>query len=96
MAEMGARTDWANEETYWRNKYRDRPYVRPGQNYDAFGPAYRFGYEATDRYPGKSWSDVESHLQGDWDRYEHRGQSTWSQIKGAVRDAWDRVTGHHK
>ncbi len=33
-------------------------------------------------------------LQRDWDRFEHRGQSTWEHMKAAVRDAWDRVTGH--
>ena len=88
------RTDWANEETYWRNNFRQRPYVAAGQSYDSFGPAYRFGYEATGRYRGKSWRDVESDLGRDWTRYEHRGQSTWEQMKNAVKDAWDRVTGN--
>jgi len=93
MAEMGAGTDWEEEETYWRDNYRQRPYVNPGQNYESLRPAYRFGYDATDRYQGRSWNDVETDLQRDWNRYEHRGQSTWEQIKSAVRDAWDRVTG---
>jgi len=94
MAQTLGRKDWATEEMYWRDNYRQRPYVGPNHNYDSFAPAYRFGYEAPERYSGTSWNAVESALQRDWDRYEHRGQSTWEQIKGAVRDAWDRVTGN--
>jgi hypothetical protein len=92
MAQTGARKAWAEEESYWRQNYRNRPYAQ-GQDYDAFAPAYRFGYEASDRYQGKSWNDVEADLSRDWDRYENRGQSTWEQMKSAVRDAWERMTG---
>ena len=94
MTDIGRRSDWTTEEAYWRENYRGRPYVQPGQDYDFYRPAYRFGYEATDRYQGKNWNDVEANLRRDWDRYEDRGQSTWEQIKSAVRDAWDRMTGN--
>ena len=92
MADVASRS-WTDEEKYWRENYKNRPYAS-GQTYETFGPAYRFGYDATDRYRGKSWTDVEPDLGRDWDRYEHRGQSTWQQMKNAVKDAWDRVTGN--
>ena len=79
---------------YWRENYKRRPYFEAGRDYDYYSPAYQFGYEATDRYTGKNWNDVESTLQRDWDRYEHRGQSTWESIKSAVKDAWDRMVGN--
>ena len=93
---MATRTqhDWASEETYWRENYKRRPYFESSRDYDFYGPAYRFGYDATERYPDKQWHDVEHDLRRDWDRYEDRGTSTWEQIKNAVRDAWDRVTGN--
>ena len=59
----------------------------------AAGDGYRYGFEAANRYEGRSWNEVESDLSRSWDKYEHRGNSTWEQIKDAVRDAWDRVTG---
>ena len=65
MAEVRSRSDWTKEEKYWRDNYRQRPYVSPDQSYDSWGPAYRFGYDATDRYEGKSWNDVESDLRRD-------------------------------
>jgi hypothetical protein len=88
-------TDWNAEDTYWRTNYRTRPYASTGgRDYDYYKPGYRYGFDAASRYQGRRWEEVESELGRDWDRYEHRGQSTWQQMKDAVRDAWDRVTGN--
>jgi hypothetical protein len=85
-----ATLEWTDEDAYWRNNYKQRPYA--GSNaYDYWQPAYRYGYESAQKYHGKNWEDVESDLRSGWDRYEHRGTSTWENVKGAVRDAWDRM-----
>jgi hypothetical protein len=94
MANVGTPTDWKTEDAYWRQNYARRPYVEAGRGYDYYSPAYRFGFDASERYRGKAWNDVEPDLEREWDRYEFRGQSTWAQIKNAVRDAWDRVVGN--
>ncbi len=94
MADIN-RSAWNDEDTYWRSNYRSRPYGSSAdRDYDFYQPGYRYGYEAANRYHGRSWSDVESDLSRDWNSYQHRGNSTWDQIKDAVRDAWDRVTGN--
>jgi hypothetical protein len=86
---------WNDEDTYWRENYRSRPYASSGdEDYDYYRPAYRYGYDAAGRYSGRNWSDVESDLSRDWQSYDARGTSTWEQVKGAVRDAWDRLTGN--
>lgn len=82
---------WEDEDAYWRDNYRQRPYG--SGEYSAFQPGYRFGYESAQRYQGRGWDDIESDLSREWDDYEYRGSSTWEQVKSAVRDAWDRVTG---
>jgi hypothetical protein len=85
--------DWNEEDTYWRENYKTRPYA--GTNdYNYYRPGYRYGYESAYRYTGKTWDEVEKDLRRGWDKVEYRGQSTWESIKMAVRDAWDRVTGH--
>jgi hypothetical protein len=91
----GTTLDWTTEDEYWRKNFENRPYVGQNRNYDAWRPAYRYGYESAQRYSGKRWEDVENDLRTGWDRYEHRGdnRSTWEQIKAAVRDGWDRLTG---
>jgi len=94
MANIKTRSDWRTEDAYWRENYKGRPYYQSGYDYEDYGPAYRFGYDASDRYSGKQWNDVERDLERDWGSYEQRGQSTWEQIKAAVRDAWDRMVGN--
>jgi hypothetical protein len=95
MADTNPRTAWNDEDTYWRENYRRRPYASSaGREYDFYQPGYRYGYEAANRYTNRTWNDVEADLSKDWNSYQHRGSSTWEQIKDAVRDAWDRVTGN--
>jgi hypothetical protein len=94
MADIGTRSDWTTEEAYWRDNYRKRPYYEYGSEYEYYSPAYRFGYDATDRYRGRNWKDVEADLERDWNSYEYRGQSTWQQMKNAIKDAWDRMVGN--
>ena len=93
MANIRTRNDWTSEELYWRDHYTQRPYFEVGRDFDYYRPAYRFGFDARDRYEGDEWSDIESDLSRDWDHYKDRGRSTWQQVKDAVRDAWDRLTG---
>jgi hypothetical protein len=91
MADM---TRWNDEDAYWRENYRRRPYASAEKDYGYYQSGYRYGCEAANRYPNRNWNDVEADLSRDWNTYEHRGNSTWEQIKDAVRDAWDRVTGN--
>ena len=97
MAEMHDRLSWTDEDSYWRDNYRTRPYASSAQrDYDYYQPGYRYGYEAANRYRDRNWTDVENDLSRDWNTYEHRGTSTWEQMKDAVRDAWDRITGNRR
>jgi hypothetical protein len=94
MADITGRSRWDEEDEYWRSSYTSRPYSS-GSSYDEWRPAYRFGYESADRYHGRSWDEVQSDLERDWETYPYRGEtrSTWQQVKDAARDAWERVTG---
>jgi hypothetical protein len=94
MANTRTQSHWRTEDAYWREHFRNRPYAQAGREYDYYSPAYHFGYEASDRYSGRSWNDVEADLEHDWERYEYRGASTWQQMKNAVKDAWDRMVGN--
>lgn len=86
--------NWTDEDTYWRNNYRTRPYAGKSSDYEAYRPGYRYGCEAAHRCEGRTWNDVEPELSSGWNSYEHRGTATWEHVKHAVRDAWDRVMGH--
>ncbi len=82
--------DPTTEDAYWRENYRTRPYYEPSVQYDQYGPAYRHGWEAKQRYPGKRFEDVESDLEHGW-RNQSNSKLTWQKAKNATRDAWNRV-----
>ena len=84
---------WDEQDRYWQSNYSTRPYAS-GRTYEDLRGGYRYGYDAAQRYQGRSWDDIESDLSRDWNSYEYRGQSTWESIKDAVRDGWARLTGN--
>ena len=86
--------NWNDEESYWRDNWRTRPYAKADRGFDHYSPGYRYGFDAANKYPGRQWNDVEPDLRSGWDSFEHRGESTWDHMKDAVRDAWNRVTKH--
>ena len=60
-------------------------------HYKTYRTAYRYGWEASQRYPGQSFDAVEPELKRMWDKYRHASSQTWEEAKAATRDAWHRV-----
>lgn len=86
VAEM---VDPTVEDTYWRENHTKQSYYSRDRGYDAYGPAYRAGYEGRVKYDGRKFDEVESDLQEDYKR--HNGKLDWVDVKDATRNAWDRV-----
>ena len=81
-----------NEDAYWRENYKTRPYVTGDATYDDdSAPAYRYGWESRTQYRDKRFEDVESDLGRNWDRAKGRSRLGWERAKDATRDAWHRV-----
>lgn len=80
------------EDQYWRDNYANRAYVTGGSTYDDYGPAYRYGVDAYQRYPDRRFDDVEPHLQRDWGTSRGSSKLEWDHARHASRDAWDRVS----
>jgi hypothetical protein len=79
------------EDLYWRDNFRERPYVLQGSSYDDYGPAYSFGVDAVGRYPGRTFDEVEPEMSQQWT--DRNGASTlrWISARDAARDAWNRA-----
>ena len=84
--------DPAAEEQYWRDAYKDRPYVTPGATYDDYGPAYRYGVDSYDRYEGRPYDEIEPELEREWARAKGKSKLGWENAKHATRDSWQRVS----
>ncbi len=82
------------EDDYWRDNYSSRPYIHNDLTYNDYQPAYRMGYEGYQRYSGKgrSYNEVESDLQRDYETNHHDSRLGWDNAKYAVQDAWNRVS----
>ena len=78
------------EEAYWREAYPKRPYFS-GEPYEAYDPAYRFGWEAYPRHEGRKFSDVEPELRSEWEKGEHAAKLGWDRAREAASDAWHRI-----
>lgn len=83
--------DPTSEDAYWRDNHASRPYIEMGVGYDDYGPAYRFGQAAYDKYPGRRFEDVEDDLARDWGSARGQSNLDWARARNATRDAWDRV-----
>lgn len=79
------------EDAYWRDNYKTRPYIDQNADYEAYRPAYRYGWESYSRYQGRRFDEVEPELSRDWETRQTGSSLGWNKARGAVRDAWDRV-----
>ncbi|MGI0488673.1 YsnF/AvaK domain-containing protein [Pantanalinema rosaneae CENA516] len=81
------------EADYWRDNYTSRPYVKSGQRYEDYEPAYRTGYEGYSRYAssGRTYDQVEPDLRRDYEQQYGGNKLGWEQAKYATKDAWDRL-----
>jgi hypothetical protein len=80
------------EEAYWRDSYTKRPYYSKEYTFDDYGPAYSYGYDAYNRYPGKRFEDVEADLSRDWQRAKGKSRLAWENAKDATRDSFQRMS----
>jgi hypothetical protein len=79
------------EDAYWRDNYKNRPYADANAPYDEYRPAYQYGWESRSKYEGRKFDEVESDLGRDWDRARGKSSLGWEKAKDATRDAWHRV-----
>lgn len=85
--------DPTQEDTYWQDNYRSRPYVEHDSSFDDYGPAYRFGAEAFGRYSGLHFDAVESELAQRWTTAKGASRLRWDSARHAAREAWSRAGG---
>ena len=89
--EVEEQFDPTAEDAYWREHYRDRPYVERDADYEAYRPAYQYGWESRSRHAGRRFEDVEPELELGWGERRTHSSLAWDKAKHATRDAWDRV-----
>jgi hypothetical protein len=81
----------SDEERYWREHYRTRPYAKPDTRFEELEPAYRYGWETRAAHPRECWEDLEQRLEEGW---RCRGcERPWEAARDPARDAFERLEG---
>ena len=80
------------EEAYWRDNFGSRSYVKKGDTFADYGPAYRFGSDAYGRADGRTFDQAESDLKRDWESNKGSSSLTWDRARHASRDSWQRTS----
>ena len=81
------------EEQYWRENHPAQTYATEEYGYEYYAPAYRLGYEAAGKYPGKKFEEIEDEMALDYAKHRPEGALPWDQARHATKAAWDRVSG---
>jgi hypothetical protein len=84
------------EDKYWQENYHDRDYIRAGESYDIYQPAYRYGVDAYITNKGRSYNEIEPQLEAGWERARGTSNLSWDRARLAVRDAYQRLFDRNK
>jgi hypothetical protein len=74
---------------YWSQRFVTEPYVREGDEFADFEPAYRFGYFLRNRIA--DFHGCEAACEKLWNETKEAGSMAWERVRLAVRSAWYRA-----
>jgi hypothetical protein len=87
---LGEMIDPTTEDNWLRDQFESRPYVKEGESFETYVPAYRYGAEAEARYGEAGIDLLDEQLQRDWEASKE-SDLPWTKAKAAVQDAYDRT-----
>lgn len=88
---VGEYIDPTVDDDYLESNFAKRPYVRKGDTFDTYRPAYQYGGKVESKYVGKRWDEVEDDVRSGWEQSKDAKTIGWDRARDAVRDAYDRT-----
>ena len=88
MAGKQIAESFTEEDLYFREHFLRRANATPEQRYEDYQPAYRYGWEAGERFEGTYFEEIEPELQRGWTTA--KPSIPWEEARLATREAWDR------
>lgn len=80
---------YEESDRYFAARFGEVSYVRPGETFDDFRPAYRYGVLARTRFGDHGWDDdIEQQLRDDWERNRGASRLDWERARAGVQDAY--------
>jgi len=85
---VGEAIDPTGTDDYWQKNYKGRDYVKAGDNYDRYRPAYQYGASLADRNASPDFD--ENAVRSEWDASDATKSLDFDTAKGAIRDEFTR------
>ena len=76
-------------DDYWKDRYSREPYYEREMSFDDYRPSYQLGAEARQRYPERSFDEVESDLSREYETARGTSRLSWEKAKRSARAAWE-------
>jgi hypothetical protein len=87
---LGEMIDPTTDDNWLRDHFESRPYVKAGETFETYVPAYRYGAEAEAKYGDAGIDLMDEQLQCDWEASKD-SDLPWTKAKAAVQDAYART-----
>jgi Glycine zipper len=88
---VGEMIDPTTDDTWLRDNFASRPYVQPGDTFEKYQPAYRYGGAAESRYGDDDFQSIEGELEHDWNSRSEGPVLPWKHARDAVKDSYERT-----
>jgi hypothetical protein len=86
---VGEMIDPTTDDNWLRDNFASRPYVKKGDTFDTFTPAYRYGAEIESKYRTLEFGKLEEELRREWPN--RNIPLPWERARGAVQDSYERT-----
>lgn len=73
---------------WWEENYSTRPYVKKGEEFSTYEPAYRSGLEAARLNKGKDFQSLAPSIENNWNIDRGDSELEWEDARPAVEDAY--------
>jgi hypothetical protein len=74
------------DEDFWRDRFPTEPYVKEGDTFDDYGPAFRYGTSL--RREVEDFESNEDRIRERWEKEKGHSRLDWNRARLAVKIAW--------
>jgi hypothetical protein len=80
------------QDAHWSVHYAARPYVKEGEDYEDYAPAYLYGVFLYHSNPAQHFDARDAEAAKGWDSARGNSPLDWPKAQPAVREAWYRIS----
>ena len=88
---VGEWIDPTTEDAWLRTSFTGKKYVREGDTFETYQPAYKYGGAAEARLSGRPFDESEADLRAGWVKNPGAADLPWDHAQHAVRDSYERT-----